>query len=234
MMEYWWSNSQSQHKIHWISHDKMTLPKSAGGFGFRDLELFNQALLEKQAWRLLHDPDCLFSRFFRSRYYRKTSFLLAKLGSRPSYGWRSIFFGRNLLTKGLKSVIGDGKNTLIWIDKWIFDECARRPVGIQSLMNINLKVASLIDLQSGMWNVRILKNLFHHTDVARIVSTPPLLARKDSFIWAWTRNGIYSVRSGYEMIYRLTNKEKVIESYMHPDLFAVLADVWKIKTAPKI
>ena len=75
MMEYWWSTFQSLQKIHWISHDKMTMPKSAGGFGFKDLDLFNQALLAKQAWKLLHEPNFLFSSFFRSRYYKNTSFL---------------------------------------------------------------------------------------------------------------------------------------------------------------
>lgn len=156
------------------------------------------------------------------------------MGSRPSYGWRSIVFGKNLLSKGLKSVIGDGKDTLVWIDKWIFDECARRPVGLHSLMNINLKVASLIDCHSGLWNISLLRRLFHYDDVMRILSTPPLLARKDSFCWAWNRNGVYSVRSGYEMIFRLANKEKFSESTISPALFSVLADCWKVKTAPKI
>jgi len=182
MMEYWWSTFQSPHKIHWISHAKMIIPKSAGGFSFRDLELFNQALLAKQSWRLLHEPNCLFSRFFKSRYYRNSSFLQSKLGSRPSYGWRSIIFGRNLLFKGLKHVIGDGKNTLVWIDNWLFDDFARRPLGIHSLLNINLRVSDLIHSHSGLWNVSLLRNLFHQNDVDRIFSIKPILARKDFYL----------------------------------------------------
>jgi len=77
MMEFWWNNSQNQHKIHWISYDKLILPKALGGFGFKDLEVFNQALLATQAWRILHHPESLFSSFFKSRYFASKSFLSA-------------------------------------------------------------------------------------------------------------------------------------------------------------
>ena len=234
MMDYWWNTTQSQQKIHWISHDKLTMPKSAGGFGFRDLELFNQALLAKQAWRLLHEPNCLFSRFFKSRYYRKTTFFESKLGSRPSYGWRSIFFGKNLLLKGLKRLIGNGKDTLVWIDKWIFDNTARRPIGIHSLMDITLSVSDLIIPSSGLWNVQMLRNLFHRDDVTRILDTRPLLRSCDSYCWASNRTGVYSVKSGYELIYWLENKDKFTAPSVSPSLFQILEECWKIKTAPKI
>ena len=212
----------------------MTLPKSAGGFGFRDLKLFNQALLAKQAWRLLYDPHCLFSRFLRSKSYSKTSFLLSKFGSRPSYGWRSILFGKDLLLKGLKWVIGDGQDTLVWIDKWIFDDLARRPIGLHSLMNICLRVSDLIDPSSGLWNISLLRHLFHQDDVFRILSTKPLLAKKDSYCWAGNRSGIYSATSDYDLIFNMENKEKFVEPVNTPFLFSVLAECWKVKTAPKI
>ncbi|KAL9840625.1 putative reverse transcriptase zinc-binding domain-containing protein [Arabidopsis thaliana] len=180
--------------------------KCAGGLGFRDLELFNQALLAKQAWRLLHEPNCLFSRFFKSRYYKKTCFLQGKLGSRPSYGWRSIFFGRNLLLKGLKRVIGNGKDM----------------------------VSDLIHLHSSLWNIWLLGELLHPDDVSRILSTKPLLARQDSYCWAGNRNGVYSVKSGYELIYHLENKEKFVAPSLSPSLFPISVDCWKLKTSPKI
>lgn len=67
--------------------------KANGGLGLKDVEDFNQALLAKQAWRLLSEPQSLLSRLYKARYYTRRDFLEATEGYRPSYAWRSICFG---------------------------------------------------------------------------------------------------------------------------------------------
>ncbi|KAK5836891.1 hypothetical protein PVK06_012696 [Gossypium arboreum] len=76
--------------------------------GFRDLSLFNKALLAKQVWRLLTQPDCLLSKVFKSRYYPYSDILSAKTGSYPSLTWRSICGARDLFDDGLLWRIENG------------------------------------------------------------------------------------------------------------------------------
>lgn len=63
---YWWGQKKDERKMHWLKWDKLCAPKSDGGLGFRNLHLFNTALLAKQSWRLLTNPHSLFYRIFKA------------------------------------------------------------------------------------------------------------------------------------------------------------------------
>ena len=79
----------------------MTRPKYNGGLGFRDIELFNLALLARQAWRILMDPDSLSARVLRAKYHPGVDILNAEIGSAPSQMWRAIIEGSGLGKKGI-------------------------------------------------------------------------------------------------------------------------------------
>jgi hypothetical protein len=93
--------------------------KANDGLGFRDLEIFNKALLSKQIWRLLQNPDSLAATILKAKYYPSYSILEASMGNRPSYVWRSFMAAQPVLQNGLIWRVGDGNDIGIWTDKWV-------------------------------------------------------------------------------------------------------------------
>ncbi len=103
---FWWGQRREERKIHWLNKNKLMKPKNEGGIGFRDLQLFNKALLARQGWRLLHQPSSLLCRVLKAKYFPHTSFLEAGVLGNASYIWRSICESKEVLNCGLRWRVG--------------------------------------------------------------------------------------------------------------------------------
>ena len=89
----------------------MTKSKMVGGMGFRDLAMFNDSLLAKQAWRLLHNKTSLFYKVFNARFFPNMEALDTRMGS---YAWKSILIGRDVIQRGSRWRVGNGEKISIW------------------------------------------------------------------------------------------------------------------------
>ena len=105
--------------MHWRGWDYLLQPKSRGGVGFRDLRIFNQALLSRQAWRLITRPNSLCARVLKARYYPNGKLEDTVFSGNASSSWQAISHGLDLLKKGLLWRVGNGKSIRIWRDNWI-------------------------------------------------------------------------------------------------------------------
>ena len=160
--KFWWGQRGDRQKIHWVSWGALCKPKSEGGMGFKNLALFNDALLAKQAWRLLHNKDSLFYRIFKSKFFPHGSIMDAPVCSQGSYAWKSLLKGREVLRKGLRWRIGTGDVVNLWSNPWL-------PSTIQLLIQspmvhdfANAKVCSVINPSYKSWDAVLLNRPLNH------------------------------------------------------------------------
>jgi hypothetical protein len=64
-------------------------------------------MLEKQAWRLLTNPESLCARVMKARYYPECSIFEAQAQPGISYAWHSILKGIDVLRQGVIKRVGN-------------------------------------------------------------------------------------------------------------------------------
>ena len=73
--KFWWGYSGDSKKVHWVKWECLCQGKDFGGLGFKEIEKFNEALLAKQVWRMLKNPESLCHRVCKARFFRIVPFL---------------------------------------------------------------------------------------------------------------------------------------------------------------
>ncbi|KAF5451861.1 hypothetical protein F2P56_026923 [Juglans regia] len=227
MASFWWGSQQNERRIQWKSWAKMGTAKSEGGMGFRELQSFNTALLAKQCWRVLNMPFSVAARVLKVKYFKHTDLLKAKLGYGPSKIW-SMWGSLGLLKEGLVWRVGNREQVNIWEDKWL-----PRPTlfSIQSPRN-NLGPEAFVKelLLNGRWNSKLLYDTFLQEEADIICGIPVSQANApDKRIWAFTKDGLYSVKSGYHLERSRRGREKGCSSKSKVGK-EVWNKIWKLNT----
>ena len=115
--------------------------------GFGDLHSFNLAMLSKQTLRLIHDTSLLFYKVYKARYFPNSFFMMANVGSNPSFVWRSLLAARDIIFRGLKWQVGNGRTIGVYTYKWL----THKPIPLIEAA-LDMRVCELIDEDIRQWD----------------------------------------------------------------------------------
>nr|VDD55185.1 unnamed protein product [Brassica oleracea] len=101
-------------------------------------------------------------------------------------------------------------------------------------MNLNMRVGDIINQESKEWDVGLLDDYVHPDDIPLIRSMAiSSTHRRDTFCWNYTRNGQYTVKSGYWVAQNLLKQEEENE-ILEPSITKLQAFAWKLKAPRKM
>ncbi|XP_033132135.1 uncharacterized protein LOC103836135 [Brassica rapa] len=159
--------------------------------------------------RLVQFSDFLVARVLRGRYYRLSSPLRVNSASNSSYVWTSISAARKLLLLSIRPKIHSGYEVKVWEDPWIPTTPARSAMPVaQNYVNLD--------------DIPLIRGLAISSTHCR-----------DTFSSNYTRNGQYTVKSGYWVAQNLLKTEEEKE-VLEPSITKLQAFAWKLKAPKKI
>jgi hypothetical protein len=202
---------------------------------FKDLILFNQALLAKQAWCLIMYPDILCARVLRAKYYPRGNLLDTVAAGEASQTWRAIEYGLELLKKGVVWRVGDGASIRIWRDNWLPRPYSIKPIGSTRTCRLR-RVSHLIDQRYKTWDEVKVRRHFYQCDVEEImkIKLSPNIDT-DWVSWNFEKSGMFSVRSAYRLAMREKYEMGTMGSSATPECErTVWKSIWRANIPSKV
>jgi hypothetical protein len=199
VFRFWWAQMDRDNSLHWMAWELLCSRKNKGGLGFRDPHMFSLAMLTRQGWRLIENPDSLCAEVLKVKYFSTGSLLDAKEILGCSYSWRSIVRGIQALKECLIWRVGNGEKINIWLGPWIPNKITWRSSTPRGRILVN-RVCDLIDPTTGTWDQDLTRNLFWEED-ANLIFAIPLKQTMDDFLaWHYDKMGLFSMKSAYHVL----------------------------------
>ena len=191
MNSYWWnSNSNRSRGINWLPWGDKSMSKHKGGLGFRSLYGFNIALLGKQCWKFIKEPNSLLARVFKALYYPTCSFMQAKTHQGSSFIWNGLMKAWNSLHEGFRWVLENGRSINAVHDMWLKNKAGFRIDQTRDYGTSNILVSEFINPLTKEWNTPKVVQFFSQDDAALILgSRIPQRDVNDRVIWSKSVNG---------------------------------------------
>lgn len=156
-------------------------------------------MLAKQAWRILNNPNSIISRIDKAKYFPSSDFLNSKLGYSPSYAWRSIHSSIEVIKKGTKWRVGNGKLIHIWEDRWMLTPSTYKVISpLLPHFDDFPMVSALIYLDTRRWKADLVRRTFLPFEANTILNLPISVTLPDDKItWIGNKRGEFTVKSAY-------------------------------------
>lgn len=136
---------------------------------------------------------------------------------------------RETVEMGSRWCVGNGRTVEIWWDRWIPTLDNFKVISPQGLNVELVKVAQLIDRDTRMWKLDLIKKTFFSHE-AEVILGMPLSPRmlKDSLIWAWSKNDDFIVKSAYSMALKVLKKAHLAKEGGECSNKGKIAGLWKL------
>lgn len=213
-----------------ISWKKVSKPKEEGGLGFRDLKLFNRALLAKSAWKLCTDDTSICALSLKARYFSDGKVFNIKDNPNSTWSWRSTSSELMFIKKYSCWSVGNGQKILIWNYRWI-SELPEPPIpkhGVNDYQNYSYVHQLFTD--SGGWNYSLIFHLFEALTARLILRLSIHPQHEDRLVWTLERNGMFTVKSAYRRMFKEQNNGQSIG----PRTQNFFKRLWKLLLLPRI
>lgn len=200
--------------------------------GFRNMQAFNKALLPKQAWRVLTQEESLIAKVLKGKYFPTKSFMEATAAPNASYTWRPILSAREVLSKGVRRMVGDGSTIRIWEDPWVPNLPHFRVSRTETRHEEQPQLVKDL-ISNNTWNEEVLRANFSPWEVDEILKIPiSMYCMRDSWSSDESKDGEYSVRSAYYLTLRDDRVRRASTSHSHATF--EWQNLWSSLVAPKI
>ena len=126
MRTFLWSGSEDIRKIHWVSWEVVTSPKTEGGLGISRLEDVNLALLAKWVWRFTVEQGSMWRGVIEAVHGGRGNWCFLPIKRSISGCWKFIVkileakrFNGKSMHHLIRGVVGKGDNICFWSDFWL-------------------------------------------------------------------------------------------------------------------
>ncbi|MCH88382.1 ribonuclease H, partial [Trifolium medium] len=190
-----WGDNDERRHAHLIGWQTMTLPKSQGGMGFKDLHIMNDACLLKMNWALLKGEHHLWGQVLLGKYGRGRNARDGVIAHQTdSVLWKAIVNLWPQLQQHVYWAVGDGQKINVWKDKWLDDKS--RICDLIGSVPEDVQSWKLLDIinDQGEWNFNKLHQYVPNNTMQKIKAIVPPHANNgcDEMLWPGINMGHFT------------------------------------------